>query len=223
MKAERIEMSHQEQSRSEVIRLYVEGYIKQKDAARRMNLTTRQVRRLARKYRQHGACALIHGNRGKASNRKIREEVKQQALALVRQHYPDFGPTFASEKLSEEHSISVSSETLRQWMIADGLWTPKRKKQPAAHPMRERRPCVGELVQIDGSPHDWFEGRAPKCTLIVFIDDATSQLLDLQFYPAETTQAYMSSLKRYLKPLRWTPWAGQLARLFKVCSFHSYS
>jgi len=164
-----------------------------------MNLTTRQVRRLARKYRQHGACALIHGNRGKASNRKIREEVKQQALALVRQHYPDFGPTFASEKLSEEHSISVSSETLRQWMIADGLWTPKRKKQPAVHPMRERRPCVGELVQIDGSPHDWFEGRAPKCTLIVFIDDATSQLLDLQFYPAETTQAYMSSLKRYLK------------------------
>jgi len=199
MEAELLHMSQQEQSRSEIIRLYVEGYIKQKDAARRMDLSTRQVRRLAREYRLHGSRALIHGNRGKESNRKIRDKVRQQAMALVRQHYPDFGPTFAAEKLSEKHNISVSSETLRQWMISDGLWQSKRKRQPASHPMRERRPCVGELVQIDGSPHDWFEGRAPKCTLIVFIDDATSRLLDLQFYPAETTQAYMSSLRRYLK------------------------
>ena len=133
------------------------------------------------------------------SNRKIREEVKQQALSLVRQHYPDFGPTFAAEKLSENHKLTISSETLRQWMIANGIWKSKRKKQPDSHPMRERRPRVGELVQIDGSPHDWFEARAPKCTLIVFIVDATSRLLDLQLYPSETTQAYMDSLKRYLK------------------------
>mgnify|MGYP000019396466 CR=1 FL=1 len=198
MKAELLHMSQQEQWRSEVMRLYVEGYIKQKEAARRMGLSTRQVRRLAREYRKHGSRALIHGNRGKASNRKIREGIKQQALVLVRQHYPDFGPTFAAEKLVDNHGMTVSSETLRQWMIADGLWKPKRKRQPASHPMRERRPRVGELVQIDGSPHDWFEGRAPKCALIVFIDDATSQLLDLQFYPSETTQAYMSSLRRYL-------------------------
>ena len=199
MKAELLQMSQQEQSRSEIMRLYVEGYIKQKDAARRMNLSTRQVRRLARGYRLCGSGALIHGNRGKESNRKIRDEIKQQALTLIRQHYPDFGPTFAAEKLTEHHGITVSSETLRQWMIADGLWQSKCKKKSVSHPMRERRPRVGELVQIDGSPHDWFEGRAPTCTLIVFIDDATSQLLDLQFYPSETTQAYMSSLRRYLK------------------------
>lgn len=199
MKAELLQMSQQEQSRSEVIRLYIEGYIKQKEAARRIGLSTRQVRRLAKAYRLRGINALIHGNRGKVSNRKIREETKQQAIALVRQHYPDFGPTFAAEKLTEQHDITVSSETLRQWMISDGLWQSKRKKKPASHPMRERRPRVGELVQIDGSPHDWFEGRAAKCTLIVFIDDASSRLLDLQFHPTETTQAYMDSLKRYLK------------------------
>lgn len=199
MKAELLHMSQREQSRSEVMRLYAEGYIKQKEAARRMGLSTRQVRRIARDYRQHGCKALVHGSRGRVSNRKIREETKQQALALVKQHYPDFGPTFAAEKLSEEHRITVSVETLRQWMIEAGLWSPKNKKHQRHHPMRDRRPRVGELVQIDGSPHDWFEGRAPKCTLIVFIDDATSQLLDLQFYPAETTQAYMASLRRYLK------------------------
>ncbi len=199
MKAELLHMSHQEQLRLEVMRLYIDGHIKQKEAARRMGLSTRQVRRLLRGYRERGCHALIHGNRGKVSNRKIRDELKQQILSLVRKHYPDFGPTFAAEKLAGNHAITVSSETLRQWMIADGLWQPKRKKQPVSHPMRERRPRVGELVQIDGSPHDWFEGRAPKCTLIVFIDDATSRLLDLQFYPAETTQAYMESLQRYLK------------------------
>lgn len=199
MKAELLLMSHQEQSRSEVMHLYIEGHIKQKEAARRMGLSTRQVRRMARAYRQHGARALIHGNRGQVRHRKIRDELKQQILSLVRQHYFDFGPTFAAEKLAEVHDLTVSSETLRQWMIADGLWRAKSKKQPSSHPMRERRPRVGELVQIDGSPHDWFEGRAPKCTLIVFIDDATSQLLDLQLYPSETTQAYMDSLQRYLK------------------------
>jgi len=133
------------------------------------------------------------------SNRKIRETIKQQAIALVRQYYPDFGPTFAAEKLAEQHGITVSSETLRQWMISDGLWQSKRKKKSASHPMRERRPRIGELVQIDGSPYDWFEGRTAKCTLIVFIDDASSRLLDLQFHPTETTQAYMDSLKRYIK------------------------
>jgi len=199
MKAELLHMSHREQSRLEVMHLYIDGQIKQKEAAHRMGLSTRQVRRLARGYRKRGCHALIHGSRGKVSNRKIRDELKQQILSLVRKHYPDFGPSFAAEKLAENHDLTVSSETLRQWMMADGLWRSKRKKQPVSHPMRERRPRVGELVQIDGSPHDWFEGRAPKCTLIVFIDDATSQLLDLQFYPAETTHAYMDSLRRYLK------------------------
>lgn len=199
MKAEIIHMNQQEQLRSEVVPLYIEGYIKQKEAAKCMGLSPRQVRRIGKAYRLRGCQALVHGNRGRVSNRKLRDDIKQQALALVKQHYPDFGPTFAAEKLSENHNITVSIETLRQWMIEVDLWSPKCKRHQRNHPMRERRPCVGELVQIDGSPHDWFEGRAAKCTLIVFIDDATSQLLDLQFSPSETTEAYMTSLRRYLK------------------------
>jgi len=198
MKAEMLLMSRKEQDRAEVIRQVIEGHIKQKAAARRLGISTRQVRNLVRDYRRDGAAGLIHGNRGRKSNRKIREEVRQSALALVRRHYPDFGPTFAHEKLTEEHGFSFSVETLRQWMIADGLWHPKSRKDKRAHPIRERRPCFGEMIQIDGSPHDWFEGRAPKCTLIVFIDDATSRLLQMRFVPAETTEAYMQCLKRYL-------------------------
>ncbi|MDQ6977357.1 MAG: ISNCY family transposase [Ghiorsea sp.] len=192
-------MSEQEQSRSEVICLYIEGHIKQKTAAKRIGVSTRQVRRLAKAYRQHGAKGLIHGNRGKVSNRKIQDETKLRCLALVRSHYHDFGPTFAAEKLLERHEINVSSETLRQWMISDGIWKPKNKKVQRNHPTRQRRPRLGELIQIDGTPHDWFEGKAAKCTLMVFIDDATSKLLDLQFYPTEGTQAYMEGLRRYMK------------------------
>ena len=199
MKAEILHMSKTEQGRSEVMRLYVDGYIKQKEAGKRMGLSVRQVRRLAKGYRRNGCHALVHGNRGKPSNRKLREETKNKAITLVKQKYPDFGPTFAAEKLAENDAITVSTETLRQWMIEAGIWTPKCKRHQRNHPMRERRPRIGELVQIDGSPHDWFEGRAPKCTLIVFIDDATSQLLDLQFAPSETTQAYMTSLRRYIE------------------------
>jgi len=199
MRAEILHMSDQEQSRAEVICLYIEGHIKQKTAAKRIGLSTRQVRRQAKEYRLHGAKALIHGNRGKVSNRKIRDDIKHRALALVRKNYYDFGPTFAAEKLLEKHDISVSSETLRQWMISDGIWKPKSKKKQNNHPTRERRPRAGELVQIDGTPHDWFEGRSAKCSLMVFIDDATSQLVDLQFYPTEGTQAYMEGLRRYMK------------------------
>jgi len=199
MKAELLHMSKQEQSRAEVIHLYIEGHIKQKSAAKRMGLGTRQVRRLAKKYRKHGAKALIHGSRGKVSNRKTEDEIKHRALALIRKNYYDFGPTFAAEKLLEKHEISISSETLRQWMISDGIWKPKSKKKQNNHPTRERRPRMGELVQIDGTPHDWFEGKAAKCTLMVFIDDATSKLLDLQFYPTEGTQGYMEGLRRCMK------------------------
>jgi len=122
-------MSKQEQSRTEVMHLYIDDYIKQNVA--------------------HGAKALIHGNRGKVSNRKIRDEVKLRALSLVCEFYYDFGPTFAAEKLLETHSINISSETLRQWMISDGIWKPK--KQQHNHPTRERHPRMGELVQIDGT------------------------------------------------------------------------
>jgi len=198
MRAELMVMNKREQDRAEVIRQVVDGHIKQKEA-RRLGLSTRQVRNLAHGYRLLGAAGLCHGNRGRPSNRKIRDGIKRSAMALVHERYPDFGPTFAHEKLVEDHGFYFSVDTLRQWMIEDGLWHPKGRKQARAFQMRERRPCVGELVQIDGSPHDWFEGRAPSCTLIVFIDDATSRLLEMGFFPTETTEAYMTCLKRYLK------------------------
>jgi len=198
MKAELIVMSKREQDRAEVIRQVVDGHIKQKEAARRLGLSTRQVRNLAHSYRLSGATGLCHGNRGRVSNRKIRDGIKRSFMAIVRERYPDFGPTFAHEKLTEEHQFVFSVETLRQWMIADGLWQAKAKKPVRAFQLRERRPCLGELVQIDGSPHDWFEGRAPSCTLIVFIDDVTSRLLEMRFFPTETTEAYMTCLKCYL-------------------------
>jgi hypothetical protein len=112
--------------------------------------------------------------------------VIERAVDLVRAHYSDFGPTLASEKLAERHEIIVDRETLRKAMMEAGLWRAKPRKS-AYHPPRERRPCFGELVQIDGSPHAWFEDRGPKCTLLVFIDDATSALVGLRFARTETT------------------------------------
>ena len=198
MTAEILHMSVQEQSRTEIICLYIEGHMKQKEAAKQIGLSCRQVRRLSKRYRQDGGKGLIHGNRGKVSNRKLSTAFKEKVIALVRKHYWDFGPTFAAEKLAERDDIKVSSETLRQWMICEGLWKSRSKKKKANHPIRERRPRIGELIQIDGSPHDWFEGKSSKCTLIVFIDDATSTLMDIQFYPSEGTQAYMEGLRRYM-------------------------
>jgi hypothetical protein len=117
----------------------------------------------------------------------------------VRQYYPDFGPTLAAEKLAAEHSFSFSSETLRKWLIADGLWLDRKQRQKRVHQPRPRRDCVGELVQVDGSEHWWFEDRGPQCTLLVFIDDATGQLMHLQFVESESTFAYFRAARGYLE------------------------
>ncbi len=117
---------------------------------------------------------------------------------MIGEHYRDFGPTLAAEKLAELHDIHLSVETVRQIMIAAGYWKPKKGAAICVHPMRERRARLGELVQIDGSPHDWFEGRADRCTLLVFIDDATGQLLQLRFAPTETTLGYMHTLHDHI-------------------------
>src|SRR5690349_13878588 len=120
------------------------------------------------------------------------------ALWIVRQNYADFGPTLAAEKLAAEHGFSFSSETLRKWMIADGLWR-DRKQRRRIHQPRPRRECVGELVQVDGSEHWWFEDRGPQCTLLVFVDDATSRLMHLQFVESESTFAYFHAARVYLE------------------------
>ena len=176
----------------------LEGKLTQSEAAARLQVTVRQVKRLKRRYAVDGIAGLISKQRGQASNRRICTTVITQAMALIGTHYADFGPTFACEKLSEQHGIRLSVETVRQQMITAGYWKPKRGRQNVTHPMRERRSRRGELIQIDGSPHDWFEGRAAYCCLLVFIDDATGKLMDLQFVKAETTLDYMAALERYI-------------------------
>jgi len=193
-----ITMSHREVDRLKIMQSLQNKQINQAEAAVRLGISVRQVKRVLRRYREHDAQGLISKHRGRRANNALAEDVREHALVLVREHYRDFGPTLAWEKLTEKHGLKLSVETLRQWMMADGVWVGKPRKAVCIHPRRPRRPCRGELVQIDGSPHDWFEGRAPRCTLLVFIDDATSALLALRFAPAETTQAYMETLREYL-------------------------
>jgi hypothetical protein len=198
MSGELLHMSYQELDRVQVIQSVSHRHMTQVRAARQLQLSTRQIKRLVRRFRAAGAAGLASRRRGRPSNNRNDAAVRAEYLGLVRSHYPDFGPTFAHEKLVEQHAFPHSAETLRQWLIEDGLWQTRASRASRSFQMRERRPCRGELVQIDGSPHDWFEGRGPRCTLIVFIDDASGELLALRFAPSETTEAYMTVLRDYL-------------------------
>ena len=194
---ERIEMSGKEVKRLEVLCQVADGVVSQGMAAQALGLTVRQVRRLQRRYAEAGAAGLVSRRRGKPSNRRIADEIKAAILARLRECYADFGPTLAAEYLRED-GLQVSKETLRGWMIEAGLWQAAKGRRVCLHPPRPRRPRCGELVQIDGSPHDWFEGRGPRCTLIAFIDDATSRVMQARFVPVESTQAYLSILQDYV-------------------------
>ncbi len=191
-------MSHQELDRLGIVQAVVKKKLRQQDAAQQLGLSVRQVKRLVQRYRQSGAAGLVSRHRGKRPNNAISDATRAEVVTLVQKHYADFGPTLACEKLLERHEYTLSAETLRKWMITEGLWRSKRRRQAHIHQRRPRRPCRGELIQIDGSPHAWFEDRGPACTLIVFIDDATGELLGLRFAPTETTRAYMETLCDYL-------------------------
>lgn len=197
-------MSQPELSRLEVIQRVKSKTLRQRQAAELLSLSVRQVKRLCKAYQTFGPEALISKRRGQASNNRLPEKTTKKARQLLRSRYHDFGPTLAQEKLAIQ-GVSLSVETVRQLLIVEGLWRARRARQPVIHQLRERRARLGELVQIDGSPHDWFEGRAPKCTLLVFVDDATSQLMHLQFVEAETTFSYFAAVRAYLttfgKPL----------------------
>ena len=191
-------MSVEEADRAAVIRDVLEKRLRQREAAVRLGIGVRQVKRLVRRYRKRGVAGLSSGRRGRRPNNAIADGVRRQVMDLVGERYADFGPTFAREKLVEAHGYRLSVETLRQWMIADGLWRAKARRAVRVHQSRARRECFGDLVQIDGSPHDWFEGRAPECTLIVYVDDATTRLLAMGFFPEETTEAYMRTTCAHL-------------------------
>ena len=191
-------MNQKEVKRAQVLELLKEDKISQQEAARRMCVTPRQARRLAKRYQLDGLAGLFSKKRGRASNRRLDEAICMTAISLIGTHYRDFGPTLACEKLAERHDLHLSVESTRQMMIKAGYWRPKRGGTVCAHPMRERRARFGELIQIDGSPHDWFEGRGDYCTLLVFIDDATGQLTQLRFAPTETTLDYMRVLHDHI-------------------------
>ena len=188
-----------ELERLEVLTQLAERRLPQRRAAERLGLSVRQVRRLARRFATAGAAALASRQRGRASNRRLRATTQECALALVRERYADFGPTFAHQKLTEDHDVACSVETLRGWMIAAGIWVPRTQRTRRSYPPRPRRACLGELVQLDGSDHAWFEDRGPTCTLLVYVDDATSRLMELCFADVESTFDYFRATRRYLE------------------------
>lgn len=194
-----ITMSTKEASRISILEKLKAKHLKQGKAARILDISVRQVRRLFVQYRLGGAAALTHKLRGIPSNNKANPEVLETAMMTITHRYHDFSVTLAHEKLVAHHGFPYSRETLRGAMMTVGIWTPKRQPTPVIHEMRERRASEGELVQADGSPHAWFEDRGPACTLLVYVDDATGKLLHLEFVKSETTNAYFGATKRYLQ------------------------
>ena len=200
-----LKMSSKEISRLEVMQKLSEKRMRQKEAGIMLDLSTRQVKRLLKNYRKQGALGLISKQRGRKSNNRLSTDVQKKALGLLKSKYKGFGPTLAHEKLVEKEKLKISAESIRKMMIAENLWKSRKLKKIVTHQLRERRACFGELVQIDGSPHDWFEGRAAACALLVFIDDATGKLLQLQFSDSESffsySQAAESYFRQYGKPV----------------------
>jgi transposase len=200
-----LQMSTRELSRLEVMQRLSKKQMSQKEAGEILHLGTRQIKRLLKRYRKQGGAGLISKHRGHKANNRLAESVKKQSLNLLKTKYQGFGPTLAHEKLVGKDKLQLSVESVRQIMIEADLWKPRTLKKIVTHQLRERRACFGELVQIDGSPHDWFEGRADAYVLLVFIDDATGKLVQLQFVDSESffsySQAAESYFKRYGKPI----------------------
>jgi transposase len=193
-----LQMSATELKRVEVLTEVLAGRRTTESAAGVLDVSLRQAQRLVARYRDGGGGALIHKSRGRPASNKLGQGVRELVLELVQQNYRDFGPTLAAEMLVERHGVEVSRETLRKWMVESGVWLSRRQRR-TFHQPRLRRECLGELVQIDGSEHRWFEQRGEPCTLLVFIDDATSRLMQLRFVPSESTASYFEALDGYLK------------------------
>ncbi|HEX9900684.1 MAG TPA: ISNCY family transposase [Candidatus Methylomirabilis sp.] len=193
---DRVIMSGKELRRVHVIRHALEKKLTQEQAGVLVGLTARHVRRLIQRVRQEGDRGLVHRGRGKPSNRRLAASLKATVLKLYEQRYGDFGPTLAAEKLAEREGITLSDETLRRWLRERGIDHFQRRKRPHRS-WRARKPHVGELVQLDGSHHDWLEGRGPHGVLMAYIDDASSRVY-ARFYAYEGTIPAMDSFRRYV-------------------------
>ena len=194
-----ITMSMREVDRVKTVQAVIDRMLPPGGAAQRLGLSRRQLERLVLRYRARGATGLVSAKRGRPSNHQLTPGVADRALSVIRDRYADFGPTLACEKLRECHGLVLAKETVRSLMTAAGLWKPRRQRAAQIHQPRNRRACLGELVQIDGSDHAWFEGRGPACTLLVFIDDATGRLMQLHFAPTESAFAYFQATRTYLE------------------------
>ena len=192
-------MSAKERDRLMVLRQVEAGTLLLSEATGRLGVGYRQAKRLWAVYQSDGAAGLVHGLRGQSSNRRVDEALVQQAVALYREHYWDFGPTLAAEKLAEVHGVAINRETLRRRLHEAHLLVTGRVARTHRQ-ARTRRSQFGALVQLDGSHHAWFEQRAPKCCLMVMVDDATGRVAAF-FSPEETTAAAFALLRRWIE--RW--------------------
>lgn len=194
-----VSLTMREWDRLKVIEAVVETGLKPGRAAERLGLTVRQIERLVARYRERGVQGVASGKRGRPGNRKLDGALAQRAVSIIRERYADFGPTLAREKLEQCHGIRLAKETVRHLMTEAGLWVPRRQRPPKVYQPRARRACLGELIQIDGCEHRWFEERAPQCTLLVYVDDATSRLMQLHFTASESTFSYFEATRAYIE------------------------
>jgi hypothetical protein len=199
-----LNMSTKELERYDVLNGVNKKTMTQIKAAELLGITDRKIRNLLTILKRKGPCGLMSRKRGVASNRRKSADFKHQVLSIIQEKYEDFGPSFANEKLADVHKLNVSTETLRKWMMEAHIWNPRRRKGKT-HPLRKRKDCFGEMIQVDGSHEFWFEERGDRCALIVFVDDATGKITSLQFSKGESLDAYFKAmekhLKRYGKPL----------------------
>jgi len=192
-----LRMSVKERDRLKVLGQLSSGELSRAEGARLLGLSERQLRRVVRRYEQEGDAGLVHRTRGRVSNRRIEEAVRSRAVELIGKGYGDFGPTLVSEKLADRDGVAVSRETVRKWMMESGHW--KSRRRGVAHRQwRPRRSCFGELIQMDTSEHNWFEGRGEPAVLIAMIDDATSRVF-LRFYPSDTGAANREMIREYIR------------------------
>lgn len=194
-----ITMTREELSRYEVIRKLIDGHLNGGEAAKQLNLSLRQVKRIKAGVKIQGPASVIHANKGRQSNRKIKTEIIEKTKKLLNKYYPDFGPTFASEKLAENHQIQLSDETVRKIMVDVGLWRVRsRKNNKEYRAWRPRKQCFGEMQQFDGSYHLWFENRAPAGCLLASIDDATGRITKLEFTSDEGVAPVFTFWRAYV-------------------------
>ena len=196
-----IQLSKKEMERGNIILKILNDKLTKKQTCEILSLSLRQIYRLCKKYKNQGLIGLAHKNRGKSSNRKISSSIRSKVLELINKYYPDFGPQLIKEQLEERHQIQLSREWIRSLMIEENIWKVNKRKTLPLYQRRERRPCEGDLLQIDGSYEKWFEDRADKCCLINMVDDATGKIQKLYFTKHESIESYFTAFKSYINSL----------------------